>query len=409
MAIKKFWAIAYRDLIRNRRRSILTLLAVALGMVVLIIMSSFLAGVTAGALRDNIRLNTGHLQLRADSYEVEKLSLLSRDLLQDSEALVAQVEALDEVKSVAPVLWTSGVLSTIRESTGLQVTGIDPTDAFHAPIREGIVAGVYLTPDGRNEILLGKRLADDMNITVGQRVSLAVGNANGQPVEAVFTVVGLFNTGIPSYDQSTVVMPLARAQSFTGTGNRISSIIVLLDNQEDTDKVAAALQAPGVKILTWRELNAVILGWMETGGAFYYIIYTIVILVVAVLIANTLLMSVFERTREMGILAALGMKRRQIMLMFLFEATILALAGIAVGLMLGFAAVAYLAKVGLSIGEEAAAMVEGMAMGSRMYAEFAPDQAIILSLFMLAVVTLVSLYPAWFTARLEPVKALHTL
>ncbi len=409
MAIKKFWAIAYRDLIRNRRRSILTLLAVALGMVVLIIMSSFLAGVTAGALRDNIRLNTGHLQLRADSYEIEKLSLLSRDLLQDSESLVAQAEALDEVQSAAPVLWTSGILSTIRESTGLQVTGIDPTDAFHAPIREGIVQGVYLTPNGRDEILLGKRLADNMNIPVGQRVSLAVGNANGQPEEAIFTVVGLFNTGIPSYDQNTVIMPLTRAQSFTGTGNRASSIIVLLNDREDTEKVTGALQVPGVKILTWRELNATILEWVEAGGAFYYIIYTIVVLVVAVLIANTLLMSVFERTREMGILAALGMKRRQVMLMFLFEATILALAGIAVGLMLGFAAVAYLARVGLSIGEEAAAMVEGMAMGSRMYAEFAPDQAIILSLFMLAVVTLVSLYPAWFAARLEPVKALHTL
>ncbi len=409
MAIKKFWAIACRDLIRNRRRSILTLLAVALGMVVLIIMSSFLAGVTAGALRDNIRLNTGHLQLRADSYEIEKLSLLSRDLLQDSESLAAQVEAIDEVQSAAPVLWTSGVLSIIRESTGLQVTGIDPTDAFHAPIREGIVQGVYLTPNGRDEILLGKRLADNMDIPVGQRVSLAVGNANGQPEEAIFTVVGLFNTGIPSYDQNTVIMPLTRAQSFTGTGNRASSIIVLLNDREDTEKVTGALQVPGVKILTWRELNATILEWVEAGGAFYYIIYTIVVLVVAVLIANTLLMSVFERTREMGILAALGMKRRQIMLMFLFEAATLALAGIAVGLMLGFAAVAYLARVGLSIGEEAAAMVEGMAMGSRMYAEFAPDQAIILSLFMLAVVTLVSLYPAWFAARLEPVKALHTL
>jgi ABC-type lipoprotein release transport system permease subunit len=409
MAMKIFWAIAYRDLVRNRRRSTLTLLAVALGMMVLIMMSGFITGAFSGGLRENIRLTTGYLQLRADSYEIEKLSLLSRDLLQDPETLVAQTEALQEVQSAAPVLWTSGILSTIRESTGLQVTGIDPTDAFHAPVREGIVQGVYLTPEGRGEILLGKSLADDMNITVGQRVSLAVGSANAQPVEAVFTVVGLFDTGIPSYDQNTVIMPLASAQAFTGTGNRASSIIVMLDDREDTEKVAAALQAPGIKILTWRELNSVLLETVGAAGAFYYVIYTIVILVVAVLIANTLLMSVFERTREMGILAALGMKRRQVMVMFLFEAIILALAGIAVGLVLGFGVVAYLARVGLSIGEEAASMVEGIAIGSRMYTEFAPGQAIVLSLFMFSVVTLVSLYPAWFAARLEPVKALHTL
>jgi ABC-type lipoprotein release transport system permease subunit len=407
MAIRKFWAIAYRDLIRNRRRSLLTLLAIALGMMVLIMMSGFIAGAISGGLRDNIRLNTGHLQLRDDSYEVEKLSLLTRDLLQDSEALVAQTEALNEVQSAAPVLWTSGILSTIRESTGLKVTGIDPTDAFHAPVREGIVQGAYFKPDSRGELLLGKRLADDMNITVGQRVSLAVGNANGQPEEAIFRVVGLFNTGIPSYDQNTVIMPLARAQAFTGVGNRASSIIVMLDDQEGTEKVAAALEAPGIKILTWRELNSLMLETVGTARAFYYVIYFIVILVVAVLIANTLLMSVFERTREMGILAALGMKRRQVMMMFLFEAAILALAGIAVGLVLGFAVVAYLARVGLGFSEDAMASVEGFAYGSRLYAEFAPGEAIVLSLFMFVVVTLVSLYPAWYAARLEPVEALH--
>lgn len=409
MAIKKFWTIAYRDLVRNRRRTILTLLAVALGMMVLIMMSGVIAGAFSGALRENIRLNTGHLQLRAESYEVEKLSLLSKDLLQNSEVLVARAESLPEVQSAAPVLWTSGVLSTIRESTGLRVTGIEPADAFHAPVRDGIVQGSYLTPDSRDEILLGKRLADDMNISAGQRVSLAVGNANGQPEEAIFTVVGLFDTGIPNYDQSTAIMPLSRAQSFTGTGNRTSSIILTLDDQRDTEKVAAALQAPGIKILVWQDLNSILLETAELGVAFYYIIYFIVILVVAVLIANTLLMSVFERTREMGILAALGMKGRQIMLMFLFEAIILALAGIAVGQVLGIAVVAYLGQVGIGFSEDALASVEGFAYGSRMYAEFAPDQAIILALFMFVVVTLVSLYPAWYAARLEPVKALHTL
>jgi ABC-type lipoprotein release transport system permease subunit len=410
MALKKFWAIAYRDLVRNRRRSILTLLAVALGMMVLIMMSGFIAGAFSGALHENIRLNTGHLQLRANSYEIEKLSLLSRDLLSNSESLVAQVEALNEVQSAAPVLWTSGILSTIRESTGLKVIGIDPTDAFHAPIREGIVQGVYLAPDSRGEILLGKRLADDMNITVGQRVSLAVGNANGQPEEAVFTVAGLFNTGIPNYDQNTIIMPLARAQAFTGIGNRASSIIVMLNDREDAEKVTAALsQTPGIKILSWQDLNSLLLETVKMGIAFYYIIYFIVILVVAVLIANTLLMSVFERTREMGILAALGMKGRQIMLMFLFEAAILALAGIAVGQVLGFAVVAYMSKVGISFSEDAMASVEGFAYGSKMYAEFAPDQAVILAIFMFVVVTLVSLYPAWYASRLDPVKALHTL
>jgi ABC-type lipoprotein release transport system permease subunit len=409
MAIKKFWVIAYRDLVRNRRRTLLTLLAVALGMMILIMMSGLIAGLVAGGLRDNIRLNTGHLQLRDESYEIEKLSLLSRDLLQDSDGLVAQAEALSEVQSAAPVLWSSGVLSTVRESTGLAVTGIDPADDFHAPVRDGIVAGEYLTADDRGQILIGKRLADDMDITVGQRVSLAMGGADGQVDEAIFTVTGLFNTGIINYDQNTVIMPLAQAQTFSNSGSRASSIIVMLNNEEDTAKVAAALQVPGIQILTWEDLNALILTLMEQAGAFYYVLYIIVILVVAVLIANTLLMSVFERTRELGILASLGMKGRQIMLMVLFEAVILALLGVAAGLVLGAGVVAYLARVGIEFSTEAMGAVEGMALGSKMYPAFAPGDAITLSLLMFFIVSLVSIYPAWYAARMEPVKALHAL
>jgi putative ABC transport system permease protein len=154
-------------------------------------------------------------------------------------------------------------------------------------------------------------------------------------------------------------------------------------------------------------LNQLLLTLMETGGAFYYIIYIIVILVVAVLIANTLLMSVFERTREMGILASLGMKQRQIMLMVLLEAVILSLIGIAIGLVLGLGSVAYLSSVGFNLGEDTAGLMENMAMGSRLYPAMAPDQFLILSLLMLAIVTLVSVYPAWVAARMEPVEALH--
>ncbi len=409
MAIKKFWVIAYRDLIRNKRRTILTLVAVALGMMILIMMSGLLAGIIAGGVRDNIRLNTGHIQLRDESYEIEKLSLLSRDLLQDSDALKAQAEALSEVQSAAPVLWSSGVLSTVRESAGLAVTGIDPADDFHAPVRDGMVAGEYLTADGRGQILIGKRLADDMDITVGQRVSLAMGSADGQVNEDVFTVVGLFNTGILNYDQNTVIMPLAQAQAFTNSGDRASTVIVMLNDQEDTTIVAAALQAPGIQVLTWEDLNALLLTLMEQAGGFYYVLYIIVILVVAVLIANTLLMSVFERTREMGILASLGMKGRQIMLMVLFEAVILALLGVAAGLVLGAGIVAYLARVGIEFSADAMGAVEGMALGSKMYPAFAPGEAVTLSLLMFFIVSLVSIYPAWYAARMEPVKALHAL
>lgn len=409
MTLKKLWVIAYRDLGRNRRRSGLTLTSVALGLALLIFMSGMVNGVWQSALQDSIRLQTGHVQLRAASYEDQKLSLLWQDLLDNTDDLLARANQMSEVEFATPVLWAGGVLSTIHESTSLKVSGIDPTSPFHDPIRKGLVAGEFLTPDSRGEILMSRSLANSMGIGVGNRVSLAVGNPEGQPDEGVFTIRGLFDTGFPSYDDNTVFMSLSQAQAFTRAGDRSSAIVIMLHDQDDADKVATALQRPGVTPLTWEDLNQIFLEAMETGIVFYYIMYGIVILIVAVIIANTLLMAVFERTREMGILAALGMKRRQIMVLFLFEAAILALVGIVIGIVLGSLGVAYLANVGIDIGTAAAQSVEGIVFGTTMTGKFVPGEVISLSLWMLGIILLVSLYPAWYAARLEPVKALHTL
>jgi ABC-type lipoprotein release transport system permease subunit len=409
MALRKLWVIAYRDLGRNRRRSLLTLIAVALGLALIILMSGYISGVLDGALQNSIELQTGHVQLRADSYEEEKLSLLWRDLLEDPAGLASRAQRMDEVESASPVLWSSGVLSTIQETVGLRVTGIDPNSDLHAHIREGIVVGEYLKSEERGGILMGKRLADKMGIEVGQRVSLVSGHSDGRPEEAIFTVQGLFATGVPGYDENTVFMTLSQAQAVTGAGEHASAIVIRLYDQDDANQVAAALQGTGITALTWEDLNSLLLEAVAAGLGFYYLMYGIVILVVAVIIANTLLMAVFERTREMGILAALGMKGRQIMTMILLEAGTLALMGTILGIILGTLLVWYLSINGIDMGEDVASIAEGMAYPSVLYAKFAPGAVIGLSLAMLGIVLLASLYPARFAARMEPVEALHSV
>ena len=409
MAIKKFFSMAFRSVIRNTRRSLLTALAVALGLVVVMVMAGAIEGMIDNALADSIRVSTGHLQIRNANYEVGKGSLLAKDLLDNAETLTKRVKEVAGVRSATPILESSGLLSTATESTGIEIIGIVPGDPFHDPVRNGIAAGEYLKADDRDLILMGEMLANQMNIAVGQRVSLAASDANGVGQEGLFTVAGLVDTGFPGIDQNRILMPLTQAQSFSGVGDRASDIIVMLDNLDDAESIAAQLRGGDIDVQTWRDLNSILLESMEIGMVFYYVIYLIVFLAVAVIIANTLLMSVFERTREIGILASLGMNGRQIMALILFEALILAIFGVAVGLVLGMGAVTYFAVVGISFSAETAAMVEGMAIGTTMKGGYAPDQFAILSLLLLAVVCLVSLYPAWYAARMEPVEALHAL
>jgi len=134
MPLSKLWMIAYRDLGRNRRRTLLSLLAVALGLALLMVMNGFAAGILEDSLQNSIRLRTGHVQIRASSYEEETLSLQAKDLLADPDGLAARASALPEVKAAAPVVWASAILDTLDDSAGLQVIGIDTASPIYAPI-----------------------------------------------------------------------------------------------------------------------------------------------------------------------------------------------------------------------------------------------------------------------------------
>jgi ABC-type lipoprotein release transport system permease subunit len=409
MASGKLWTIAYRDLLRHRRRSFLSLLAVALGLALLMVMNGLISGIMQDALQNNIRLRTGHVQLRAASYQEEKMSLQWRDLLNNPDGLVTHINQMSEVKAAAPVLWAGSILSTGDESVSLQVFGIDPASQFYDPIRESLVSGEFLTPDDRDGVMIGQPLAASLGVEVGQRVNLALVNADGAADEANFTIRGMFATGAVSYDENTVFMPLDKAQSFARTGDRASAIVVLLHRQEDADRVAATIQNPDAATLTWRDVNQLFLQTFQTSLSFYVILDGIVMLIVAVIIANTLLMSVFERIREIGILAALGMKGRQIMQMFLFEAFMLGLAGVVLGFAIGSVGIAYLSNVGIPLGASASVTGSNFALGSTMYAHFVPGIFMWLSVWTLVFVLLASLYPARFAARREPVDALRSL
>jgi ABC-type lipoprotein release transport system permease subunit len=406
----RLWKLAIRDLGRNKRRSGLTLTAVALGLGLLVVTSGLTEGSVQGSIENNIRVQTGHVQVREESYDEDKVSMKWEDLLDNPQAVAAQAEALPNVRAATPVLWASGILATSEESAGVRVFGIDPLSKASVTFREGTISGQFLTPDDRSGILIGQRLAKSLELSAGDDINLLINTSDEQPDEAIFTIRGVYDTGTPSFDESTVFLPLAKAQTFTRAGDRASAVLVLTDRQEDAEAVASALRAPGLKVLTWHDLNQVMLQAVETSMGIMYLMYLVVLAVVAVVIANTLLMSVFERTREMGILAALGMKGRQIMAMFVMEAATLGVIGIILGILLGSLGVYYLATEGWYIGEElATAATAEVAYGDTVYARFSVSDTVSLSIAELVITLVAALDPAWFAARMEPIDALRAL
>ncbi|MGB2965007.1 MAG: ABC transporter permease [Anaerolineales bacterium] len=402
----RLWSIAIRDVGRNKRRSGLTLIAIALGLALVIALHSFEMGAMEGSIDNNIRVQSGHVQLRSESYEEGKVSLKWEDLLDDPQGLVSRAMSLPEVQAAAPVLWAGGILTTIEDSVGVRVYGIDPHAKTTATFREDLV-GDFLTPNDRSGVLISQRLANNLEVSVGDDISLLINTSGEQPDETTFTIRGLYNTGLPGFDGSTVFLPLAKAQAFTQVGERASAVVVLLHDQEDADAVAAALSTSGLTIKTWRDLNQLMLQARDSAMGILYIFYLIILAIVAVVVSNTLLMSVFERTREMGILAALGLKGRQIMTMFMLESATLGALGVILGVVLGSLGVYYLATEGIHLGDMASQVSTELSYGETMYASFQWSATAVLSVVCWVITMLASLYPAWFATRKEPIDALR--
>ncbi|MBI3168815.1 MAG: ABC transporter permease [Chloroflexi bacterium] len=397
--------MAFRDLGRNRRRSFFSALAVGGGLALLILMSSVIAGEMGSALESAINLQTGHIQIRAATYDENKSSLKWEDLVPNPEEIASKIAELDQVKAATPRLYASGFLSSGTQSAGARITGIDLLSPASDPYREGVISGQYLNPDDRDAVLIGKPMAEKLNLEVGDKVSLSLNTADGNVQDQTFTVKGIYTTNTYSFDSMTVFLPLAKAQAMTQTENHASTVYVLLHDTEMTDTVASALSvSPNLEIKTWKDLNALFVEFEGFAQSYIAIFYMIILAISASVIINTLIMSVYERTREIGILSAIGMRGSRIMVLFLTESSLLAVGGVMMGLILGVAGTMYFNVNGFYIGNMG---LSGITIADTIYARLSVDNLINLTLITFIVTIVAGLYPAVMASRMQPVEALR--
>jgi len=396
--------MAFRDLGRNRRRSFFSALAVAIGLGLLMLMSSVIQGEMGSALESAIHLQTGHIQIRATSYDENKSSLKWEDLVENPDQIASRVATLDQVQAATPRLFASGFISTGDESTGVRIYGIDPQSAANDPYREGIISGSFLAGEDREGLLIGQPAAERLHLKAGDKISVSVNTSNGDIQEQTFTIRGVYTTDTYGFDNSTVFLPLAKAQAITQTENHASTIVVLLKDTSFTDQVIKAIHAPNLNVLTWKDLNTLFVEFETMANSYIGFFYLIILAITASVIINTLIMSVYERTREIGILAAIGMRGGRIMGLFLGESILLAIGGVLMGLALGVFAVYLFNIKGFYVGNMG---LNGILVSDTIRARLTADNTIRVSVMTFIATILSGLYPAVMASRMEPITALR--
>lgn len=401
--------LAWRNLWRNWRRTVIALVAIVLGVMLLLFFDGLLQGSDQAIFGNAVRLYGGNVQVHAPGY-LDKASRQPLLPLEDASAVVQAARAQPHVVAVGRRINTGGMISSREGSYPVVITGIEPE--VEAPISlqaEHIRQGRFLQPGEGDAIVIGKGLAGLLHVDVGDRVTL-VGRARNETMrQRTMTVVGIYDLGAPEAEKITVLITLAEAQSLYNLRDQATEVAVFLEKVGQEKAVVPALQAalPNYEVDSWQTLRPEIEQTIRTKMAFTSFFGIVLVFIAAIGILNIMLMAVFERTREMGVLAALGMKGRQILSLYLLEGTFIGALGAVAGIALGLAINLWLEQVGFDISYASGFGEISALMGTRIYPSLSLANVINRGLLVVFVAALASLYPAWQATRKEPVEALH--
>lgn len=401
--------LAWRNIWRNWRRTVIALVAIVLGLVLLLFFDGFINGSDQAIFGNAVRLYGGNIQAHDIGYRARsrRLPILPLD---DADAVVSVATAQPEVVAAAKRISTGGIISSREGSLSVVITAVQPeVEQAYSIQAESVVEGRYLLPGEGDAIYIGRGLADALDVGVGDRVNLLGRSKQEQMRQRTMTIIGIYDIGMREMEKSAVYMTLEEAQSLYNLRGEVTEVAINLQEigQETTVVPALAAALPGYEIDTWDSLRPEIRETLSTKLAFTSAIGFIVILVASIGILNIQLMAVFERTREMGVLAALGMKRRGIMALFLLEGTLIGALGAAVGVTVGLLLLGWIGRTGIDF-SFASGMGEMTAlMGDRLYPSVSLMDALSRGITVTFIVMLASLWPAWQASRKEPAQALH--
>ncbi len=404
-----FFNMAWRNVWRNRRRSLLTVMAISLGLGFNIFMRAIGDGFHEQMVDNSVRSHIGHLVVHRAGYHDDPGI---NKTLPDPAEVAQAIQSLPDLRAYSLRVLGDGLASTAENSAGVAIVGIDPAmERKVTTIHRGIVKGQYLREGEVRPILIGDRLAVNLKADVGDKVVLLVQAADGSMGANLFRVAGIFRSGAPELDRGMAFILRQDAQALFSLQNRETEAVVLLNSSlafpPRSRRCNRSWPGSNVEVLTWYQVEPFLLQFIQLDDAFFYIIVIIFFVVISIGILNTIMMSVFERVREFGVMMALGTKPRQIVKMVVEEAFVLALVGAVIGSAIGISASLYFAHHGMNLSawaEGAAAL--GMT-SSMVYTRLTAANVVISNLAVLAVVVLVGLYPALHASRLRPVEAIR--
>lgn len=401
--------LAWRNIWRHRRRTIIIVLAMGLSLGMMMFYDGLMDGFNDAIAGNAVRVLGGNVQVHAEGYR-EKVDSNPLIPLEDDAAVVEAALSHSDVIAAARRIQTGGLVSNREGAFSMTIIGIDPeAEAPVSLIADHIVDGRYLESMDEDAILIGRGLAEALEIQVGDRVMMVGSDIHKQNRQRTMAVIGIYDIGIPSMEKGTSYISLTEAQNLFNLRGQSTEVQITLKRVGLEDGVVAALAPalPGYEVESW-ERNYPELGNAVGRKNIVMDIFSVVIVMIAGIgILNLLLMAIYERTREIGLLGAMGLKPRQIATTFILEGALIGAVGVIAGVAIGLMTNLSLMQVGMDY-SQFAGVTEYMALISgKVYPTLGTDKLFGRAITILVIAAFAALIPAMIASRREPSEALH--
>ena len=407
--MRLYLRLAWRNIWRHKRRTLIVALAIGLSLSMMMMYDGMIAGFNDAIYANAIKVLGGNIQIHADGYgDSGKENPLIP--LADDQAVVAAAEANPTVALAARRITTGGMASNREGAFGVSIVGIEPEkEQGSSLLAQNVVAGSFLSSSDMDVVFIGKGLADQMSVTVGDRVTLVGRGTHEQTRQRTMTVGGIYDLKMPDIEKRTVYISLGEAQELYGLRGQSTEVALMLKQLGQEKNVIGALRPglPAYEINSWEENYPEMLAAINTKGGVMNVFGVIIVVIAGIGILNLLLMAVFERTREIGLLGALGMKPAQISFLFLLEGAMMALVGLAVGIGLGLLFNGLLGSVGLDYSKFSGVTEYTALINGRIFPSLGVENLWQRAVTILIISVLAAYYPAREASRSEPAQALH--
>ncbi len=406
--------MALRNLGRNKRRTILTALSMTIAMMAVMFLNGLVDGLMDNLVRNALKTDIGHVNVATAAYRDREKFMPVHEYIHDSPRAaeaIRQAQGLDGKVLIVEERIRFGVLlsSGPNSKAALCVAGDPETETRLLMLDRNIKEGRYLS--ARGEALIGTGIAKDLGLKVGDSLRVVTEKADYGLGFKKFRICGIFSTNVNSMDNSLFQLGLEDARDLLDMAAGATQLIVMLDNHalaaRDAPRIEAALAAAGIEglsVIPWQKGGGIV-GLFPLMEAIYNWMYVIVAFLGAFVIANVMMMVVLERRKEIGILKAMGMPRRDILWLFLLEGTMLGLLGSAVGVGLGLGINGIMSVVGMDFKSAMASF--SWPMDNMVYTKVDPLAALALLGLGIVVAAIISFLPSRKAATMDPIEAIR--